>query len=151
MKNILAGLIFLMVMVLFPVEPGTAEAAKHQLLGGIIIRQATGEAQLSLDTVDAGPFHHVTAKQIKRGITLRDDMGRSISFKATATLNRQAKSFQVFNLTGLTLVKHGQVIRVTHLFVGLFTGTDFEHWYDDGSVCSSPQLSIEACLSQWTH
>jgi len=156
MKRIALALIIICLLALIAVLPvqGAPAARKHQHIAGVILKQGTGDAQVTIGVVDLGPSRKYPAKVFKRGVIIRDDMGRQIAIRGDAKLLYQGRTFQQFRLAGVDLLtrremKRAKLIRVAHLTIGVFSGDDWAHWYDDGYVCASPQMSIQKCLEMW--
>lgn len=122
---------------------------KHPLIASIALRQNTNEAQVTLSAVDLGPSKKYSARAFRKGVIIADDAGRMVAIRGEAVRTGQARAFQVFMFANMYIDLPGlKVIRVTHISLLVFTGDDWDHPYETG-VCSSPDLSIDECLSQW--
>lgn len=133
--------------------PAHAAAPKHQTLAGLSLRQDTGEAEVSLSTVDAGPLpKRLAAKDFKHGVMILDDAGRAAFIRGSATLTWGDKAHQEFRLTGGSYLpaddRPVKMIRVTHTSVIVFGGDDWDHPWDSDPVCNG-QMGLERCVSVW--
>lgn len=129
--------------------PQARPRAAEQVLVTVWIQQGTRNAQVRTGVVALGPLpKRLTVKNFTKGVIFKDDLGRQIGIKGNAVLSTDDPRYQIFDLTDIEIVTKGKKYTNDHLFVGLFDSGDWQHPYED-SVCSSPQLSIEACLAQW--
>jgi hypothetical protein len=149
--SVIAVLIIAALAALIATQPAQA-GRPLQVLGGVLLRQHTGEAQVSLSTVDARRLPKLSPKAFRRGVILLDDSGRSLFIRGDAVVSLQLSYAQQFRLTNTAVAPDAQkgirVVRVAHLTIGVFAGDDWAHWYDSDPVCNG-QMGIEWCAGQW--
>lgn len=144
------ALVALMLIIFFGMAKPAHAAKQGQVIAGILLRQGIREGQVRYGTVDASPVKKINLKQWPKGVNITSGAGRQIMIKGTPTILFDMEHHQVVQLTDLVVtIKGGKKYRVSHFHLGVFSGTDWQHWYDDGYVCGSPQATLEHCLDLW--
>lgn len=122
-------------------------ASRPQVLASVLLRAGAREAQVELVTVDASSLHRrLTARELRRGVTLFDDAGRSIRIRGASVVVDAPDYGQTLLLSDFRIPRtSGAVVRATHLFVALVDG-DYEHpiW-----LCASPERRVGECVRMW--
>ena len=142
MKRVI--LVALVALVILTAFHAPRKAGQQQYVASVLLQQGTSEGRISISVVNLGPSKKYPTAIFDRGVRLTDGY-RSIGIRADAVLERQARTFQVFRLANIEMVKGGRVIRVAHLKIGLMTG-DYNHplW-----LCVAPYAILADCLTQW--
>lgn len=147
LKRVLIGLLVGCILALATLAQGAPVYAgqRHQHIATILLRQGEHEAQITLSVVDLGPSRKISPKAFRRGVVIRDDNGRQVVISGDATLDRQGRTFQVFNVSQLQIGPGVRVYKVTTIFIAVVSG-DYNH---PDFHCSSPSWSVERCLGEW--